>query len=1054
MKVIPYTNQTSLFEGLVTALPNSCGVLETRRLVVPSVYFRDWLQIQITRRFGVCMGFEFSMPQDFVVEVFREAGIEKAEDWTKGRLEWEILEGMAGDSTLVPLMPLGASPRDRFAMARAVADRIDQYAHFRPEMLEAWARGGEFCKAASVEEKWQRRLWRSLFESIDRDAGLIPSRLQEAEIPEKLCSAFPKITVIGSGSLDPLLMKTLAILSAGGAGVSVHVVLPCLGYLADIRKRTQTGNLALPDSSSDPENFELGDVVQNNPLLVSMARHAVGTFVLIGENGDQYENWPDPLDLVAASPSDTLLKLIQDGVRANSPYEKLGGAKADSSLRIHACYGPRRELEALRDELLRAFAEIKDLKAEEVLIAVPSLEDYAPLVPAVFYTKENPLPVRLMEFPASEGDEVLEGLLAILELARGRRGCASEVLDLMRLRAVREALGVGEDEEKMEFLADKFRDSGITQGFASGDERPGDWGFSLNRLVAGEFFGPREPERSAEGRFQLPVMDSMGSNFSELETFLQWLADLRSTLIDWQTPAPPCQWADRLRKAAAALLAGEDGRMGEADKILRFLSRLAVTSPVDVAVILDWLESETSEANRRAPISGATPFGRLKQLHNTPCRVLALVGMQNDNFPSRTTTPSWDLLYAQPKIWDRNARVDDRQMFLDAVLAPAERLIITASTQNIRTNKSQPFSTCVDELLLAAQNLGVERKTLVLEHPLQPFSKKYFNSGNTLKKPLGQAAAGLAEKIHCSDKTKSPLWTGEVGLPPSISDEIPVQSLVAFWKDPAKGFLKAQGIAIPFEESDDKVLDRAVLAVDSLGSWKIKDAMMHERIEGAGKMDFLKAKLRADRDLPPDSLGEKTWESTRSVVESIATLVVNEKGGHLELEVSLEIHGLLRKVTGSALLNARADALVAYRAGKIDDAKDFLGPWIMANLASASGRELPTLIYDELTSAAPDQKKLIPPEEALEHLKMLVEGFLQGQCRPLGYAPITSTKLIDGVERAAAEWDREDMGHGGGEGRKETSRLAWRDRMPFDEIDDWIVWKDSIAQPLKTWGGF
>ena len=132
--------------------------------------------------------------------------------------------------------------------------------------------------------------------------------------------------------------------------------------------------------------------------------------------------------------------------------------------------------------------------------------------------------------------------------------------------------------------------------------------------------------------------------------------------------------------------------MGDANSILKFLAELEVATPVDIAVILDWMSSEVEEGNRRASISGATPFGRLKQLHNTPCRVLALVGMQNDNFPSRTTSPSWDLLRAQPKIWDRNARVDDRQMFLDAVLAPTERLIITASTQNIRTNKKQPFS--------------------------------------------------------------------------------------------------------------------------------------------------------------------------------------------------------------------------------------------------------------------------------------------------------------------------------------------------------------------------
>ena len=291
-------------------------------------------------------------------------------------------------------------------------------------------------------------------------------------------------------------------------------------------------------------------------------------------------------------------------------------------------------------------------------------------------------------------------------------------------------------------------------------------------------------------------------------------------------------------------------------------------------------------------------------------------------------------------------------------------------------------------------------------------------------------------------------------MPASISDEIALESLVAFWKDPAKGFLKAQGIAIPFAEGDDKELDRAVLSPDSLDAWKIKDAMMRERIEGSGNMDFLKSKLRADRGLPPGALGEKIWESNEALVERIATQVLQVKGSHIELDVQVEVEDRSIKITGSVLLNKGGDALIAYRAGKLDDAKDFLAPWIMANLASAGEKSLPTLIFDETIDEVPNQKDAIPPAEACEHLKMLVEGFLQGQCRPLGYAPITSDKLIQSEEKAATEWEREDKGHGGGEGLNETSCLAWRDRNPFENIQDWNVWKDAVAQPLKTWGGF
>ncbi|MFM8983355.1 MAG: exodeoxyribonuclease V subunit gamma [Spartobacteria bacterium] len=376
--VKPHPNQTLLFEeGLAKCIKERPSGLQPLRLVVPSVHFRDWLQLQIARRFGICMGFEFSMPQDFVVEVFRAAGIERAADWTKRHLEWAILEKICASPKILPLLPENASIRNRFAMARAVADRFDQYAHFRPEMFEAWSQGRGFLQKPDhrAEEAWQRDLWNKLFEKFGNDPGLLPQRLNNVEAAAKLRDAFRAVTVIGSGSLDPLLMETLHVLSTSGVGVDIRVILPCLGYLADIRKQNQSGNLALPDSSSNPEDFKLGPEVQNNPLLVSMARHAVGAFVLIGEKGHQYDNWPDPGDLVEQSNPNTLLKRIQQGVRANSEYAKVDGLNADDSLRIHECYGARRELEVLRDELLRAFSDIEDLEPEDVLIAVPSFED-------------------------------------------------------------------------------------------------------------------------------------------------------------------------------------------------------------------------------------------------------------------------------------------------------------------------------------------------------------------------------------------------------------------------------------------------------------------------------------------------------------------------------------------------------------------------------------------------------------------------------------------------------------------------------------------------------
>jgi exodeoxyribonuclease V gamma subunit len=1052
LSVFPYTSADKLLEELVSQISGKLSASPLRRLkvVVPSVYFRNWLQVQLARKLGICMGLEFYIPQDFIKEVFEIAGIAKAGEWTKRRLEWSVFEHGQG----IPGFVSHSSVRDRFAMSCAVADRLDQYAHFRPEMLSRWMQGQFFLKNHDdrADEVWQRALWEKLYQKFGNDPGLLPERLRSPEVVPQLAAALATgVTVIGSGSLDPLLLEILGVLSEAGVPVDAHVILPCLGYLADIRQR----HIRVP--SSDSESFEMDAEAQNNPLLVSMSRHAVGAFVLLGEKGDEYANWPDSAMLQAEAAEQlenpSLLRCIQDGVRVNQDYATVDGLVADKSLRIHACYGPRRELEVLRDELLRSFAEIKNLKPEEVLLAVPSLENYAPLVSAVFHTKENPLPVRLTESPAREGDETLEGLLSLLELARGARGRASEVLDLMQLRAVREALGAGDDEEKLEALAAKFRDSGITQGFAMGDEQPGDWGFSINRLVAGVFFGPQEPEPSAEGGFQLPVADSMGSNFSEMETFLEWLTTLRSTLIEWQNAATPGHWAERLKQAAAALLAGEDARMGEADKILRFLSGLAVTTPVDAAVILDWMESEIAETNRRAPISGATPFGRLKQLHNTPCRVLALVGMQNDNFPSRATSPSWDLLRAQPKIWDRNARVDERQMFLDAVLAPTERLIITASTQNIRTNKSQPFSTCVDELLAAAQKLGAERKDLILEHPLQPFSAKYFEPGSKLGKPLGDKVREIAIAANNTCKAPLPFFKAPSKDQETPPVEITVAQLAAFWKSPARGYIKAQKIDLPLEEGGDATLDFSPINLDGLQKWKLKDAVLKDQLRGTPNESRSKALAAANRGLPPGFLAESDWQAFKKM-EAIANEIKKAKPTECILEV--EISGC-RIVCPVQLAN---DTVIVGECGKMEKAKHYLPHWLTALVAAASNRNGGLKIFYEGDPVSARNLPPIDPRDAESILHAVLSGYTKGQHRPLPFAMEVSHSLLGHKNtlpgdfiKARAAWFKDGYGdtQAPGEGLSSAAKLAWRDADPFADEKEWMEWAQAISQPLAEW---
>ena len=58
--------------------------------------------------------------------------------------------------------------------------------------------------------------------------------------------------------------------------------------------------------------------------------------------------------------------------------DKLSVTPNDESILINNCHGHMREVEVLRDYLLRRFEENSSLQPKDVLVMMPSPEEYAP----------------------------------------------------------------------------------------------------------------------------------------------------------------------------------------------------------------------------------------------------------------------------------------------------------------------------------------------------------------------------------------------------------------------------------------------------------------------------------------------------------------------------------------------------------------------------------------------------------------------------------------------------------------------------------------------------
>lgn len=1043
MVIVPHPHFVSLLDaviakGWMTPAPTP----NPQPVVIPSVSFSDALQLHLADRGGVCMGLQFLTPKTFVATA---RGEERSADWEPDALTWRILPEIA--ALAAPLGVSDPSPRDALALAAALADQFDQYAHFRPEILRNWLGNKPALPASPAiqeNEAWQRSLFRTLhqtaasphpIESLDALRG-------DAGFRKRLKARYPRLLVLGSGVLDPLLVEMLGLLASTGAEVEIHVILPSLEYLGHLRRCRK-----LPDANADPEE---AFAFESHPLLQSMGRHAIGTFLLLGKLDDQYSSWPEPGR--NTGPGRTLLETLQSDIRAVRPPGPW--TTPDLSLHIHSCFGPRRELEVVRDEILRAFAEFPDLKPSDIHIVTPSLDVYAPLVPAVLAQGNAPLAVRLMESAASHSDPAVEALLALLDLARGERFEASRLLDLLQLEGIQAAWDVTGDDRAVEFLRRLVIDSGLTHslGLAPSPE-PGTWGFARERLVAGAWFGPDEGACYPDGSCVLPVADSLSGDDTLREKFILWWAALESTLREWQVPAPPAIWADRLESACKPPLAGSDDALLALREAFALLRSVACPVAVDAGALFDWLGARAAESSRRARVSGCISFGLFRHLQNIPCRMLVMVGMQEGAFPGQSRPPAWDLLRHDPRAWDRNPRIDDRQLFLDALLAPSDRLLITAGTRNPRTGKTEPFSSCVDELLRVTDAMGVGRRHLITEHRLQPFASDYF-----VPPPVsfdGEART-LCEMLASGDNDRLlPLWHD---APPDIepdSTDIPLKRLIAFWKDPAAAFLEAQGIRLPRGEEDDETFDRAPLSLTSLQRWAVRNALVETSGLRTGSLPHTLAQLRANRTLPPGALGTCEWESRLTESEPLARTLRDNLGAKTPVAWTSPRGD---RVIGELLRTRSDDALLGFRAGKCDSAKHFLEPWVTALLASACDQPLPTLLVSQ-TEPTGKMFPEIPPEEARDQLVLLLEGYREGCRRPLPYAPKTSHGITKGpsrngtsaIERAAAEWTAEDRGYGGGEGLEPATALAWRDREPFANPTPWERWARDVAEPLKKW---
>ncbi len=870
-------------------------------VAVPARGMERWLAHRLAHRLGtasgrgdgVCAHVSFPAPGEVVATALEGATGVSADDdpWHPARAVWpllEVVDACTGRPWCAPLAAHLERARSRFAVVAHLTGLFDAYATHRPELLDAWRAGDDADVPADL--RWQPELWRALRARIG-----VPDRAQRLATAvavlerEPACCALPeRLSLFGPTRLPG---EHLAVLAALARHRDVHLWLPHPSPA--LWSSVAQLSVGVPARRADP-TAEL----PRHPLLGALGRDVRELQLRLAALPGVDTHHPG-----ADGAPVTLLQRLQRDVRDDrAPSGDHVLAADDRSVAVHACHGPHRQVEVLREVVLGLLAADATLEPRDILVACPDVETFAPLVSAAFGLDPegdghpgHRLAIRLADRALRQVNPLLDVAGRLLELVDARL-TASEVLDLLATSPVRRRFGL--DGDDLERLRDLVTRSGIRWGLSAAHRRPyrldgfpqNTWAAGLDRLLLGVAMEGESWLGTA-----LPLDDVEASDIDRLGRLAEFVDRLAVALADLSGERPLAAWVTGLTSALDALTATTPADAWQAGQARAELAEVARTAgvhapapigtengiaaaaaaidavPLSLAdvrgLLAERLRGRPGRANFR---TGTLTVATMVPMRSVPHRVICLLGLDDGAFPRAGVDDGDDVLARTPRVGERDPRSEDRQLLLDAVCAATEHLVVLYSGADPRTGARRPPAVPLGELLDAvAATAGPDAPArIVVRHPLQPFDARNFTAA-ALGVP-GPFSFDRVELDGCraaagGQAPPPPFLPGP--LPAAAAPTIALDDLVTFAEHPVKQFLR-QRVGLPISEADDDPADALPVALDALQRWAVGDRLLRDRLAGLDLARCRAAEWRRG-ELPPGELGNTLLAEVLDDVEEL-----------------------------------------------------------------------------------------------------------------------------------------------------------------------------------------
>ncbi|UVL41159.1 exodeoxyribonuclease V subunit gamma [Pseudomonas sp. B21-040] len=1065
---------------------------------------------------GIAAAIDVQLPGSFMWQLYRmvlgrdEIPVKSLLD--KAPLTWRLmrlLPQLINQPHFEPLQRFlthDTDLRKRYQLSERLADLFDQYQVYRADWLEDWAEGRHQLRNGRGEAKplapancWQAELWRALLLDVGEEgmaqsrAGVHQRFIERINSLDVAPSGLPsRVIVFGISSLPAQALEALAGL-ARFSQVLLCVHNPCRHHWADI----------VADKDLLRHQYKRQARKSGMPVVLdpqTLHQHAHPLLAAWGKQGRDYINlldsYDDPnsyssafrdgrIDLFSDNQPQNMLNQLQDDILELRPLNETRACwpavdlEQDESIRFHIAHSAQREVEILHDQLLARFSADPDLRPRDIIVMVPDIDSYAPHIRAVFgqLDRQDPrfIPFTLADQGQRGRDPLLIAVEHLLKLPDSRFP-VSEILDLLDVPALRARFGVVERD--LPTLHRWIEGAGIRWGM-NAEQRAGlglpealeqnSWRFGLRRMLLGYAVGNANACEGIE-----PYDEIGGLDAALIGPLVALLDALEIAHQELAQPAPPKEWGVRLQALVQLFFQAsnehDDYLLAQLEELretwLDTCDSVGLHDELPLTVVREaWLAGLDQGRLSQRFLAGAVNFCTLMPMRAIPFKRVCLLGMNDGDYPRAQPPLDFDLMGSDYRPGDRSRREDDRYLLLEALLSARDQLYISWVGRSIRDNSERPASVLIGQLrdhLASGWRLRNEGenllKAMTQEHPLQPFSARYFHEGDALF-----SYANEWQVLHqVTDQTAG----AEVLEAYAQEEPLSLGQLQDFLRNPVRHFF-SQRLKVFFEAAEVPLADEEPFVLDALQRYSLSDSLLAAAL---GKIDQADQALEDQAKrlqnsglLPMAGFGECLQ---RELIEPLPNLL--QRYQQLlalwptplasALPVALELEGLRLEGWLSGL-HQRADGgllsvtTIPNSIGSVKNRKwhRLTRPWVNHLVACASGIPISTALV------ASDDSLLLEPLEkgaALQTLGHLLQAWRAGMRQPLPIAVKTAFAWLGQTDPLKADAAARKAYEGDGQStdgeRRETPALT-RQFADFDALiadETFPDWCNALYKPM------